>query len=60
MPQMARHISTGIALLISKTEPLYSLDGLHRGFFCYSLKMFSTGAKEMLSIPNLHTGQIQT
>nr|DAU19896.1 MAG TPA: hypothetical protein [Caudoviricetes sp.] len=24
---MAKHISTGIALLISKTEPLYSFNG---------------------------------
>lgn len=36
MPQTARHISTGIALLISKEKPLCSLYGLRRGFFCYS------------------------
>lgn len=38
MPQMARRISTGIALLISKAEPLCSLDWLHRGLFLLFVK----------------------
>ena len=60
MPQMARHISTGIALLISKENPCVALIGCAGVCFCYSSKIFSTGAKVMLSIPNLHIGQIQT
>lgn len=34
MPQMARHISTGIALLISKETPVRSLR-LHRGLLSF-------------------------
>lgn len=36
MPQMARHISTGIALLISKEEPLHGFIGC-AGFFYYDI-----------------------
>ena len=38
MPQTARHISTGIALLISKEKTLCSLDRLHRGLFLLFVK----------------------
>ena len=42
MPQMARHISTGIALLISKANPLYGYNSVQGVFLIYKAKFLST------------------